>query len=64
MNVTYSPRLEESEKDLIISQLKAQVFELEQNEKNHNALSLKVKSLHNEVNILSEEKLRLEYEIK
>mmetsp|Transcript_37173 Transcript_37173/g.38549 ORF Transcript_37173/g.38549 Transcript_37173/m.38549 type:complete len:385 (-) Transcript_37173:145-1299(-) len=64
MNITYSPRVEENEKDLIISQLKAQVFELEQNEKNFNALNIKVKSLNNEVNLLSEEKLRLEYEIK
>lgn len=64
MNITYSPRVEESEKDLIISQLKAQVFELEQNEKNFNSLHLKVKSLSNEVNLLTEEKLRLEYEIK
>lgn len=64
MNITYSPRMQESEKDLIISQLKSQLFELEQNEKNYNALNSKVKSLNNDVNILSEEKLRLEYEIK
>lgn len=64
MNITYSPRVEENEKDLIISQLKAQVFELEQNEKNFSAINIKVKSLNNEVNLLSEEKLRLEYEIK
>ena len=64
MNVTYSPKVEESEKDLIISQLKAQIFELEQNEKNFNALNSKVRSLQNDANILSEEKLRLEYELK
>lgn len=64
MNVTYSPRVEESEKDIIISQLKAQVFELEQNEKNFSALQLKVKALNNEVGMLSDEKLRLEYELK
>ena len=64
MNVTYSPRVQESEKDLIISQLKAQVFELEQNEKNFNSLNLKVRALQSETNILSEEKLRLEYELK
>lgn len=64
MNITYSPRVEESEKDIVISQLKAQVFELQQNEKNFNSLSLKVRSLQNDANILSEEKLRLEYELK
>ena len=64
MNITYSPRMEETEKDYIISQLKSQVFELEQNEKNFNSLNIKVKSLNNELNLLSEEKLRLEYEIK
>lgn len=64
MNITYSPRVEESEKDLVISQLKAQVFELQQNEKNFNSLNLKVRSLQNDTNILSEEKLRLEYELK
>ena len=63
-NTAYSPKIQESEKDLIISQLKAQVFELEQNEKNFNSLSLKVRSLQSEVNLVSEEKLRLEYEIK
>jgi len=64
MNITYSPRVEDNEKDLIISQLKTQVFELEQNEKNFNTLNIKVKTLNNEVNLLSEEKLRLEYEIR
>lgn len=64
MNLTYSPKVEESEKDLIISQLKSQIFELEQNEKNFNAINLKVRSLQNDANILSEEKLRLEYELK
>lgn len=64
MNLTYSPRIHEGEKDLIISQLKSQVFELEQNEKNFNNLNLRVRSLQSEANILSEEKLRLEYELK
>jgi chromosome segregation ATPase len=64
MNVCYSPKLQENEKDLIISQLKAQVFELEQNEKNFNSLNLKVRALQSEINVVSEEKLRLEYELK
>lgn len=63
-NTAYSPKIQENEKDLIISQLKSQVFELEQNEKNFNSLSLKVRSLQSEVNLVSEEKLRLEYELK
>ncbi len=54
MNLTYSPRIHEGEKDLIISQLKSQVFELEQNEKNFNNLNLRVRSLQSEANILSE----------
>lgn len=64
MNVTYSSLLPETEKDLIISQLKSQVFELEQNEKNFNSLNLRLRSIQSEANILSEEKLRLEYELK
>ena len=48
MNLTYSPRLESSEKDLIISQLKAQIFELEQNEKNFNSLNHKFRCIQNE----------------
>ena len=58
-NTAYSPKIQENEKDLIISQLESQVFELEQNEKNFNSLSLKVRSLQSEVNLVSEEKLRL-----
>lgn len=63
-NITYSPRVQESEKDNIISQLKQQVFELEQNERDYNALNCKFRGLQNENNLLAEEKLRLEYEIK
>ena len=37
---------------------------LKQNEKNFNSLNLKVRALQSEVNVVSEEKLRLEYELK
>jgi hypothetical protein len=41
-------RAETSEKDLLISQLKAEVFELQQNEKSYNNLNLKYRNLQNE----------------
>ena len=41
-------RYESSEKDILISQLKSQIFELEQNEKNFNALNHKFKNIQNE----------------
>ena len=52
-----------SERDLI-AQLKSQIFDLEQNEKNYDALQTKYKSLSNDASILNEEKMRLEYELK
>ena len=62
MNLTYSPTLQNSEKDLIISQLKAQIFELEQNEKNFNSLTHKFRNIQGEFTQLSEEKLRMEFD--
>lgn len=38
----------DSDKDLVISQLKAQIFEFEQNEKNYNNLVSKFRNLQNE----------------
>ena len=52
-----------SERDLI-AQLKSQIFDLEQNEKNYDALQTKYKTLSNDASILNEEKMRLEYENK
>ena len=49
------------ERDLI-SQLKSQIFDLEQNQKSYEALQTKFKSLSNDASILNEEKMRLEYE--
>ena len=48
----------------IIAQLKSQIFDLEQNEKNYEALLSKYKTLSNDTSILNEEKIRLEYELK
>jgi chromosome segregation ATPase len=57
-------RLNSPEKDLLISQLKSQIFEYEQNEKNFNSLQAKYRALQNDFDLVSEEKLRLEYESK
>ena len=56
MSTSYSPNYEHhhmssitaSEKDTLISQLKTQIFDLEQNQKNYNALERKYRSLSNE----------------
>ena len=61
---SFEARLNSPEKELLISQLKTQVFEYEQNEKNFNGLQGKFRNLQNEYTLLSEEKLRLEYELK
>ena len=45
-------KLENSEKDFIISQLKAQIFEHEQNDKNFNQLQAKYRNLQNEYKYL------------
>jgi chromosome segregation ATPase len=52
------------EKDALISQLKAEIFEKEQNEKDFNLLQSKFRNLQNELQILSECKLHLEYELR
>lgn len=49
---------------MLISQLKSQIFEYEQNEKNFNSLQSKYRALQNDFDLVSEEKLRLEYESK
>lgn len=52
------------EKDSLISNLRKQIFELEQNEKNYNNLNAKYRSLQNDFNVACEDKLRQEYEFK
>ena len=52
------------EKDLLISQLKAEIFEKEQNERNFALLQSKFRNLQNDFQLLSEAKLHLEYELR
>lgn len=49
---------------MLISQLKAHIFELEQHEKDYDNLNQKFRNLQNECSLLNQEKLRLEYELK
>jgi chromosome segregation ATPase len=53
-----------AEKDLLISQLKAEIFEKEQMGKNFTILQSKFRNLQNDYQLLCEEKLNLEYELK
>jgi len=57
-------KIDSRDKDELISQLKAHIFEIEQNEKNFSKLNNKFTMLQNEFNLLSEEKLRLEYDLQ
>ena len=52
------------EKDILISQLKAHIFELELREKDFNILKERYRNLENEVACLNESKLNLECEKK
>lgn len=52
------------DKDKLIANLKKQIFDLEQNEKNYNSLSSKFKNLQTEYSAAAESKLKLEYEFK
>jgi chromosome segregation ATPase len=49
---------------MLISQLKAHIFELEQHDKDYDNLNQKFRNLQNECSLLNQEKLRLEYELK
>lgn len=53
-----------NEKDILIMRLKSELFEQEQSNKNYSSLESKYRNLQNEYNLLSEEKLRLEYDLK
>lgn len=44
----YKVKLDSTEKDILISQLKSQIFELEQNERNYDVLSKKYQRLKHE----------------
>ena len=52
------------EKDLIISQLKAEIFEKEQTDKNYAILQSQFRNLQNEFHLLCETKLHIEYELR
>ena len=60
----YDVKVESKEKDMLISQLKAHIFELEQHEKDYDGLSQKFRKLQNDCSLLNEAKLRLEYELR
>lgn len=49
---------------MLISQLKTKIFDLEQNNKNYDTLLGKFKNLQNENALLTQDKLRLEYQLK
>ena len=56
----YEPMI--TDKDKLIAQLKAQVFEYEQSDKNYMLLNQKYRSLQNEFSLISEEKMKQEYD--
>ena len=60
----YENRIESKEKDMLISQLKAHIFELEQHEKDYDSLNHNYKQLQNDYSLLNEAKVRLEYDLK
>jgi chromosome segregation ATPase len=49
---------------MLISQLKAHIFELEQHDKDYDTLNHKYRQLQNDCSLLNEAKLRLEYELR
>ena len=57
-------KIEKCEKDIIISQLKAHVFELEQHEKDYCSLQQRYNQLQNDVSLIKQVKLKLECELK
>ncbi|KAM3147191.1 hypothetical protein pb186bvf_000907 [Paramecium bursaria] len=61
----YSPaKFENDQKDLLISQLKAENFELRQNERDYQELAQHLKSLEHRYNMLHDEKMRNEVEFR
>lgn len=64
MSINRHNRDFDSEKDGLIVELRKQIFDLEQNEKSYSILNSKYKNLQNDYNIVSESKLKQEYEYK
>ena len=59
-----SPLYKNNDKDELITELKSQVFALEQSSKDYNSLQAKSRQLSNELSLITEERNRLEYELK
>ena len=57
-------KIENKEKDILISQLKAHIFELEQREKDYDNIKQKFRQLQNECACLNDNKIRIECELK
>lgn len=57
-------KVESKEKDMLISQLKAHIFELTQHEKDYDNLNQKYRQLQNEYSLLNETKMRQDYEFR
>ena len=55
---------DKEDKDVLISKLTSRIQKLEQQDKDYDLLSQEFKQLENDVSLLNEAKLRLEYEIK
>ena len=64
MNSTSYQTTEDQSSSLLISQLKTKIFDLEQNMNNYNNLQQKYNKLQNENELLTREKLDLEYQLK
>ena len=64
MNSTGYQTTEDQSSSLLISQLKTKIFDLEQNMNNYNNLQQKYNKLQNENELLTREKLDLEYQLK
>jgi len=61
----FSPsQVESDQKDLLISQIKAEIFELKQNERDYLDLASQLRSIEHRYNLLQEEKLRAEVDFK
>ena len=61
---SYEIKIENKEKDILISQLKAHIFEMEQREKDYDTLKQKYRQLQNECACINDNKIRIECELK
>lgn len=61
---SYEIKIENKEKDILISQLKAHIFEMEQREKDYDNLKQKYRQLQNECACINDDKIRIECELK